>query len=130
MKHTLEGLRYTDRAIASYEGMNDGIRELIKRTDYTGNAQARMEAYTSRRIEEVQAHHNYWLKLIHELDDDRYRNVLKLRYIEGLTVEETAEDLFYSVRHINKLTNDAVEELAKLHEKHAHSKRYKVEFNQ
>ena len=130
MKHTLEGLKYTDRAIASYRGMNDGMRELIERTDYKGNAQARMNEYTSRKIEEVQSHHNYWLKLIHEVEDERYRNILELRYIKGLTVEQVAEELFYSVRYINRLTNRAIEELAEIHEKQSHSKGYKVEFVQ
>ena len=130
MKHTLEGLKYTDRAIASYEGMNDRVRELIERTGYTGGAQARMNEYTSRKLEEERTYYNYWHDLITKIEDDRYRNILTMRYIKGLTVEVVAEELFYTVSHTYRLTNQAVKELAELHEKQAHSKGYKGQFIQ
>ena len=121
MKHTLESLKYTDRSIASYEGINRHTRELIERTGYTGDAMERMEAYTSRKIKEVKHHHNYWQNLITKIDDERYRDILTMRYIKGRTVEVVADELFYSVRYISRLTNQAIRELAKLHEKRTHS---------
>ena len=125
MKHTLEGLKYTNRAIASYQGIYDSTREQIKDMGYTGDAMGRLNEYTSRMIEEERTYYNYWHDLITKIEDDRYRDILTMRYIEGLTVEVVAEELFYSVEHVYRLTNQAVKELAKLHEKHTHSDTYK-----
>lgn len=48
---------------------------------------------------------------INKLPDSRHRQVLRLRYIEGLTIEETAEQMDYSVRRICDLQKEATERL-------------------
>ena len=48
---------------------------------------------------------------INKLPDSRHRQVLRLRYIEGMTIEETAEQMDYSVRRICDLQKEATERL-------------------
>lgn len=48
---------------------------------------------------------------INKLQDSRHRQVLRLRYIEGLTIEKTAEQMDYSVRRICDLQKEATERL-------------------
>ena len=40
---------------------------------------------------------------INKLPDSRHRQVLRLRYIEGMTIEETAEQMGYSARQVDRL---------------------------
>ena len=46
---------------------------------------------------------------INKLPDSRHRQVLRLRYIEGLTIEETAEQMGYSARQIDILQKEAIQ---------------------
>lgn len=46
---------------------------------------------------------------INKLPDSRHRQVLRLRYIEGLTIEETAEQMGYSARQIDRLQKEAIQ---------------------
>lgn len=48
---------------------------------------------------------------IKQLKDSRYRQVLQLRYIEGLTIEETAETMKYSVPQICRLQKAALHDI-------------------
>ena len=46
---------------------------------------------------------------INKLPDSRHRQVLRLRYIEGLTIEETAEQMGYSARQVDRLQKEAIQ---------------------
>ena len=46
---------------------------------------------------------------INKLPDSRHRQVLRLRYIEGMTIEETAEQMGYSVRQVDRLQKGAIQ---------------------
>ena len=50
--------------------------------------------------------------LIHSLQDHRYRDVLQLRYINGKTWREVAEQLHYSDRNITYLHEKALQILS------------------
>ena len=49
---------------------------------------------------------------INKLPDSRHRQVLRLRYIEGLTIEETAERMHYGVSWIKELQKEAFKRVA------------------
>lgn len=46
---------------------------------------------------------------INKLPDSRHRQVLRLRYIEGMTIEETAEQMGYSARQVDRLQKEAIQ---------------------
>ena len=46
---------------------------------------------------------------INKLPDSRHRQVLRLRYIEGLTIEETAGQMGYSARQVDRLQKEAIQ---------------------
>lgn len=50
-------------------------------------------------------------KQIAVLPDSRHRQVLTLRFIEGLTIEETARLVGYSTRQIDRLQKEAIAQL-------------------
>ena len=47
---------------------------------------------------------------INKLPDSRHRQVLRLRYIEGLTIEETAERMHYGTTRVKILQREALKE--------------------
>ena len=55
------------------------------------------------------------LNMIHELNDERYIEILKYRYIDGLRYEEIEKKIGYSARHIKRLKNEALEILEERH---------------
>jgi len=48
---------------------------------------------------------------IKQLKDSRYRQVLQLRYIEGHTIEQTADKMKYSVAQVKRIQQAALVEL-------------------
>ena len=50
-------------------------------------------------------------KLIDHLPDERHRSVLKLRYLCGMTWDEIAEKLHFTLRWVHKLHKEAIEKL-------------------
>lgn len=46
---------------------------------------------------------------INNVEDERYRTLLRYRYIEGLTFEDLAEKMGYSYRHVMNLHKKALE---------------------
>lgn len=48
---------------------------------------------------------------INKLQDSRHRQVLRLRYIEGLTIEQTADKMKYSVAQVKRIQQAALVEL-------------------
>ena len=117
VKHALEQLKYTDREIESFEDMKHQTIALYESVDYESDTLQQMIDYTDKRIEEEQSHYEYWHKLITEIADDRYRNILTMRYLEDRTVEEVAEELYYTVSHTFRLTNQAAKVLEQAHRK-------------
>ncbi|MDD6040515.1 MAG: sigma factor-like helix-turn-helix DNA-binding protein [Clostridia bacterium] len=53
-------------------------------------------------------------QLIKTLPDERYRAVLELRYLCGMTWEEIASRLHFTLRWVHKLHRDAIDQLAGL----------------
>lgn len=54
------------------------------------------------------------IDLILKLDDPRGRTILMDHYINGLTWEQTAENLHYSAAHIYNLRNKAIQDLTRI----------------
>jgi len=50
-------------------------------------------------------------KLIETLKDDRHRSVLQLRYLCGMTWDDIAERLHFTLRWVHKLHREAIEKL-------------------
>ena len=50
-------------------------------------------------------------KLIETLQDDRHRTVLQLRYLCGMTWDDIAERLHFTLRWVHKLHKEAIEKL-------------------
>lgn len=115
VKHALEQLKYTDREIESFECMKHQTIALYESVGYESDTLHQMINYTDKRIEEEQSHYEYWHKLITELEDERYRNILTMRYLEDKTTEIVAEDLFYTVSHTYRLSKQAVKALSQAH---------------
>lgn len=51
-------------------------------------------------------------KAIAKLDSPVMRNVLKYRYISGHTWEKVAQDMDYTIRHVTRLHNQALQRLS------------------
>lgn len=117
VKKAVEALKYTDRTIKSYRGMQEDTIQLYQAMNYESDTLHQMIDYTNNRIQEEQVHHDYWHDLITKIDDDRYRKILTLRYIKNKTVEEVASELFYSVRYTAQLINQAIKALERIHSK-------------
>lgn len=86
--------------------------------DLTANEARRYSMEISHKLSERSIRRDQLLDLadslereINKLPDSRHRQVLRLRYIEGLTIEETAEQMDYSVRRICDLQKEATERL-------------------
>lgn len=120
VKRALESLKYTYKAIESYECVKRQTIELYESVGYTSDIMHQMIDYTEKQIKKEQSHYNYWHNLINEIEDDRYRDILIMRYIDDETVEKVAEKLFYTVSHTYRLSKKAVRAVNK-----AHSKAYK-----
>lgn len=125
IKQVLDNLKRAEDEIETYRGMNTHTQELCERVGYTGDAIERMERYTNNRIQATHDEVSYWGNQLNELDDTK-AEILRMRFLYGLTVEQVADELFYSVKHIYTLTKQAINELE---EKHAHSKGYKGQFD-
>lgn len=118
VKSALERLIYTHIEVESYEYIAQITIELYESVNYKSDTLKRMIEYTDKRIKEEQSHYDYWHNLINEIEDDRYRDILIMRYIDDLTVEVVAEKLFYTPRTIARLTNKAISALTQAHSEH------------
>lgn len=49
---------------------------------------------------------------IDQMDNEKYRKLLKLQYIDGLKLDDTAEVMFYSVQHVHRLQTQALADFA------------------
>lgn len=66
------------------------------------------------RIEKLQAERDNALFLISQIKDDRYRTVLELSYLHGMTAEAAAEQMHYSIHHFFRLRAEALHVAANL----------------
>jgi DNA-directed RNA polymerase specialized sigma subunit len=67
----------------------------------------------SREIKELYEQKQIIRRKIDRLRDN-YFKVIYYRFMEGLTLEETADAMHYSCRHIINIYNEALEEFSKL----------------
>ena len=69
---------------------------------------------TCRKLIKDHANHrDKLIKRIHAIDNP---DILELRYINDLTMEEIADEMGYSVRHVHRLHEKALEEFADIME--------------
>ena len=67
-----------------------------------------LEDTINRRIRELEAVKVEILNKINTLDDGRYRQVLKLYYVDCMTLEQIAVEMHYSFPHIKRLRFEAM----------------------
>lgn len=97
----------------------DGVPHATKISDSTGNLAARL-ADKEQELEELS--HLYWyqrakivdmiLKMDLPPEQSHYIEILQLRYMEGLTVSETAEEMGYAYRWTQTLQQRALDAFA------------------
>ena len=78
------------------------------------NAIAKIESLTAKlwdqRAEMVELRNRIG-DAISAVSDDRLKDLLRLRYIEGLTLERIAEDMNYSFRQVTRMHGQALEKI-------------------
>lgn len=67
-----------------------------------------LEGSVRQRLKELEAVKKEILDRINMLDDSRYRQVLKLYYVDGMSLEQTAVEMRYSFPHIKRLRFEAI----------------------
>lgn len=67
------------------------------------------ERYFDKLMDVTETHE----KILDALDvlQDTERNVIRLRYIKGMTIRETAEELMYSERQVYRLQKSALKKI-------------------
>ena len=70
-----------------------------------------LETELRRQMEELISCRQAIRGAIEEIEDARLRHVLVLRYIEGLTLEDAADRMFYSWRQAQRLHGQALDQL-------------------
>ena len=76
-----------------------------------------LQADVCREIRSLVRQHQELTALIAQLPDSNHRGVLTLRYVYGLKWEQVARRMHYSSRHLHRLHQQALEELARCREK-------------
>lgn len=69
---------------------------------------AELDDTINRLSDELTATKNEILTGIYHLEDQRYREVLKLYYVDSMTLEQIAVKMNYSFPHISRLKYDAI----------------------
>ena len=54
-----------------------------------------------------------FMSLFNDFDDERHIKVAKALFVDGLTLEETAEMSYYDIRSIGRLKNDILKVILK-----------------
>jgi len=90
-----------DKVQSSQENKTEKI--VIKIVDMTKEVDVEIDKLCHIR-REVQAS----IKMI---DEAAYRNVLELRYIQGLSWEQIAVNLYYTYRHVTRLHGEALQKV-------------------
>lgn len=122
VKQWLMRARTLDREINSLLEEKQNVRDRILKItqSYTGNVvQAtkdphkfdrvvELELEIDRNIDELVRVKAEILNAISKLSDGRYREILRLRYLKGMTFEEIAVEMHYSWRHVCTLHGRAL----------------------
>lgn len=69
---------------------------------------AELDDTIMHRVDDLAAVKNEILAAIFQLEDQRYREVLKLYYVDCKTLEQIAVDMGYSFHHISHLKYEAI----------------------
>lgn len=114
----LEAYKSTARTLRRLLQEIDDLDSLVKRLDSgheltAGAREAAREQAEQLRAEllHVASGRSAALQEVHEILEHfqgTTRDVLALRFVEGLTIAETAEALGYTSRHITRITNNAL----------------------
>ena len=88
----------------SYDTMGDTVASICDREK---ELKAKMDDYVKieRKVSEK----------IDEVKEQKYRDLLRYRYILGLTFDQIADRMGYSVRHITRIHEKAVEAFEQAH---------------
>ena len=88
----------------SYDTMGDTVASICDRED---ELKEKMDAYAKieRKVSEK----------IDEVKEQKYRDLLRYRYILGLTYDQIADRMNYSPRHIARMHDKAVEAFEQVH---------------
>jgi len=88
----------------SYDTMGDTVASICDRED---ELKEKMDAYAKieRKVSEK----------IDEVKEQKYRDLLRYRYILGLTYDQIADRMNYSTRHIARMHDKAVEAFEAVH---------------
>jgi DNA-directed RNA polymerase specialized sigma subunit len=88
----------------SYDTMGDTVASICDRED---ELKEKMDAYAKieRKVSEK----------IDEVKEQKYRDLLRYRYILGLTYDQIADRMNYSPRHIARMHDKAVEAFEAVH---------------
>lgn len=122
VKQWLMRARTLDREINSLLEEKQNVRDRILKItqSYTGNVvQAtkdphkfdrvvELELEIDRNIDELVKVKAEILNAISKLPDGRYREILRLRYLKGMTFEQIAVEMHYSWRHVCTLHGRAL----------------------
>lgn len=94
----------------------DGMPRAGTPQDMSGYAARidKAERKLNSRITQAKKAREETIELIFKLEDPRGRAVLLDHYINGLTWEQTAESLHYSLAHIYNLKNKAIQDLTRV----------------
>ena len=108
----IESLRKTianeyDR-ITSITAQLSGISVSSTKDPHKFDSLVELEDTINQRVRELEAVKVEILNKINALDDSRYRQVLKLYYVDGYTLEEIAVQMHYSFKHISRLKYEAI----------------------
>ena len=97
--------RYTGQAI-TYSDMPHGTDQ----RDLSDFAAEVDDLLRDLEATKWQAIHQYHLiaSSIEDMEDDREKDLLRLKYIQGLSWEEVAVEMHYDVRHIFRIHGDAL----------------------
>lgn len=95
------------RYLSNYKRLNNRKKELEK----LYKDEPRSRAQTEESIKRISFTLEDIAKKIFTVDNGFYREILIKKYIEGETLEELGESIGYSTRHIQRLVNQAVNEI-------------------
>lgn len=82
------------------KGFNDREEIYAKMIDLSAEIDGEIDKYVDKRAE-IET-------VIEQVEDEKIKTILKYRYINGLTIEQTAEKMELSGKTIKRLTDKAV----------------------
>lgn len=89
IKHELEQLVFLRLEI-------NAKRTILKSRINKYESFRKIKEHTNKKINDLEKEYDYWIGLIHELENKTHKDVLIKKYIENKTVKEVANELDYS----------------------------------